>query len=137
MAEVAEVKAWLQTLPAETLEANQFKRLQVAVTALSAPASRARQHSIKHVCRQWGVERYARKKERPLSALCDDLQTRVLETTRVVRSGRFKDAAEGRKMLCEVNSMVLSYIRGLDPAHCTEQELEHHYLECEQEEVET
>ena len=132
MAELAEVKAWLQTLPAETLEANPFKRLEAAVTALSAQASRARQHSIKHVCRHWGVERYAGKKERPLSALCDDLQTRVLEKTRVV-----KDAAEGRKILCEVNSMVLSYIRGLDPAHCTEQEVQHHYLECEQEEVET
>ena len=132
MAEVAEVKAWLQTLPAETLEANPFKRLQAAVTALSAQASRARQHSIKHVCRHWGVERYAGKKERPLSALCDDLQTRVLEKSRVV-----KDAAEGRNILCEVNTMVLSYIRGLDPAHCTEQEVQHHYLECEQENVET
>ena len=77
------------------------------------------------------------KNHRPLSALCDDLKTQVLETTRVVRSGRFKDAAEGRNILCEVNSMVLSYIRGLDPAHCTEQEVQHHYLECEQEEVET
>jgi hypothetical protein len=65
MAELAEVKAWLQTLPAETLEANPFKRLEAAVTALSAQASRARQHSIKHVCRHWGVQRYAGKKRTP------------------------------------------------------------------------
>ena len=126
MAKVAEVKAWLQTLPAECLEANPLKRLQVAVTALSAPASRARQQSIKHVCREWGVQRYAGKKDRPISAVCEDLTIQVLEAGRVVRSRRL-----------EVNSMVLSYIRGLDSAQCTEEEVQQHYLECEQEEVET
>ena len=48
-----------------------------------------------------------------------------------------KDAAEGRMIFDEVNSMVLSYIRGLDPAQCTEQEVQQHYLECEHEAVET
>ena len=48
-----------------------------------------------------------------------------------------KDAAEGRHIFDEVNSMVLSYIRGLDPAQCTEQEVQQHYLECEHEAVET
>ena len=148
MAELAEVKGWLQTLRAESLEANPFKRLQVAVTALSAPASRARQHIIKHVCSHWCAQRYAGKKERPLLALCDDLTIQVLEEARVVRSRHLealqtpaatsgKDAAEGRKILSEVNSMVLSYIRGLDSAQCTEEEVQQHYLECEQEEVDT
>ena len=90
MASVAEMRAWLQTLPAESLEAKTLKRLQGAVTALSGRACRQIRQIIRHICKQWDVRRYANNKDRPLSDVCDDLETQVLETARVVRSRRLE-----------------------------------------------